>query len=631
MSIVLVAPYPDLIDTARETLAKSPYPVRILLGDLREGVLAAREAISDDNVHAIVSRGGTASLLRQSLTVPVFEIQVTGFDLLRAIYPHVRNRRKTAVVGYENVVSGARGIAETLGADLGCFLVDQDTHIERVVRDAIDWGAEVVVGDTVSVNTARSHGIASELVRSGPEAILLAVEAAGRFLGHMRDEVLRNKRLSIIMDHADRGVLYLAPDRRIELMNAQAERILKVPKERLLGLVLTADNAPDVLVAAVQRRDVNQLIQLNGRDYIVEVLEIQNDNGHAATLVFLQSSGRIRDLEGMIRRQLTPRGFVATYRFEMLVAHSPTFRKTVEKAVRYGKTDSTILLLGETGSGKEVFAQSIHNASSRKDGPFVAVNCGALPDTLLESELFGYAEGAFTGARKGGKQGLFEMAHTGTIFLDEVNDMSAVVQARFLRFLQEKQVMRVGDNRVYDVDARVIAACNTDLLEATETGHFRKDLYYRLKILDIEIPALRNRPEDIVPQFSSFLAQFSEKYRLECPSIPPRLLEAIGSCSWPGNVRQLRNFAEKASVLFSVEQSAEDTVDDLINELRPYKDTEHDESPQAAARSHTIGAATLKQIESSIIRETWQRNGRNVSATARELEIDRATVRKNLS
>jgi transcriptional regulator with PAS, ATPase and Fis domain len=621
MGVLLVAPYPDLVKTAEETLKNSPFTGRVVLGDLNAGLEAARKEINNGNADVVVSRGGTASLLRQNLTVPVFEIDVTGFDLIRAIYPHVQRNRRIAVVGYENVVSGARRIAEILSADLGYFLVDATKHIEEVVREARDWGADVVVGDTISINTARNQGLQCELVRSGPEAIRSTVEAAAQFMSHMREEVLRNKRLNMIMDHADRGVLYLAADDRVELMNKQSERILQTAKDQLVGLTLTAESVPKELALAVKNREQNQLIHLNGRDYIVEVVEIQNEGYHAATLVFLQSSGRIRNLEGLIRKQLVSRGLVATYHFDTMSAYNPLFRKTLEKAHKFSRTDSTILLLGETGSGKEVFAQSIHNASLRNDGPFVAVNCAALPDSLLESELFGYAEGAFTGARKGGKPGLFEMAHNGTIFLDEVNDMSDVVQARFLRVLQEKQVMRVGDNRVYDVDVRVVAACNTDLYKETESGRFRKDLYYRLRILDIEIPALRQRPEDIVPLFTAFLHEFAGKYGTTVPPLPQRLIDTVLAYPWPGNVRQLRNFAEKTSVLFSIEQDPEETLHDLIRELQV---TENGPAPIETE------ATTLKEIESSLIRDHWERNGRNISATARQLGIDRATVRKYL-
>lgn len=626
MNILLIAPYPDLVKTAGETLQNSPYQVRILLGDLQQGLEAAEKEIARNNTDIIVSRGGTASLLRRTLSVPVFEIHVTGYDLLRSIYPHARRGRKIAVIGYENVISGARSIADILTINLGYFLVHPERSIESVLREAGDWGAEIIIGDTISVHTARSHGLESDLVRSGPEAILHAVESAANFLGHMKNEILRNRRLSLIMEHSERGVIYLAEDACVELINSPAEKILRRSRDQLVGKKFSNDTFPTELVAAVQERSTNRLIRLDEKDFMVEVHEILTDGSLAATLVFLESSGRIRDLEGMLRRQMTSRGLIATYDFDTMIAKNSMFKQTVEKARRYSSTNSTILLLGETGSGKEVFAQSIHNASLRGDGPFVAVNCAALPDSLLESELFGYAEGAFTGAKKGGKPGLFELAHKGTIFLDEVNDMSNSVQARFLRVLQEKRVMRVGDNRVYDVDVRVIAACNKDIYEETEEGRFRKDLYYRLRVLDIEIPPLRKRPEDILPLFSTFLTYFNEKYGYPAQEISDHLVGAILNARWPGNVRQLRNFAEKVSVLFSLDQDHREIVNDLIRELRYGKSEQPDNESAPALRG-----TRLKSMNAAIIRNCWLENDRNISATARQLGIDRATVRKHLN
>ena len=246
---------------------------------------------------------------------------------------------------------------------------------------------------------------------------------------------------------------------------------------------------------------------MGDKDYIVEVYSLQSDIFHSSTIVFLQSTGAIRNKDVLIRKQMIHRGLTAASTFNSIFTKNTRFKKTIEKAQIYSKTISTILLLGETGAGKEIFAQSIHNASSRRDGPFVGVNCAALPDSLLESELFGYAEGAFTGARKGGKPGLFEIAHEGTIFLDEVNDMSKNVQARLLRVLQEKQVMRVGDNKIFDVDVRIIAASNKDLALEAEAGRFRIDLFYRLKVLDIEnCPAAvpdRGHPSSVYAFFKS--------------------------------------------------------------------------------------------------------------------------------
>lgn len=627
MSILFVAPYPDLVKIAEETLKDSLLPVQVVLGDLQSGVNRALKETVEGNTQIVISRGGTASMLRQNLSVPVFEIEVSGYDLLRAITPHTQRNQKVAVIGYENVISGAKSIAEILKIDLGYFLVTGDKHIEAVIRKAGEWGADVVVGDTISTKTAKNLGILSELVRSGPEAVLSAVDAAYKFLGHMNDEILRNKRFNLMMENADRGILYITADGYIEIANSEAVRILLRNQELLIGSRLTNDTYPAALVTAVKDQAINQLIKLNDKNYMIEVIQIYTEGIHAATLVFLQSSNRIKDLEVMMRQQMISRGLVAGYKFENLIAKNNIFKKTIEKARQYSTTNSTILLLGETGSGKEVFAQSMHNASARKDGPFVAVNCAALPDSLLESELFGYAEGAFTGAKKGGKTGLFELAHKGTILLDEVNEMSINMQARFLRVLQEKQIMRVGDDRLYDVDVRVIAACNKDLYAETESGKFRKDLYYRLKVLDIRIPSLNERKDDILPMFRAFIDYFKNKYNYNRISLPDKLEKAIISYDWPGNVRQLRNFSEKVSILFSLNQDSEEVAKDLLEDLS----TENNLKTLATEENQTNSSLTLKKAEAAMVYECWIKNDENISRTAMELDIDRATVRKYIN
>ena len=626
MKILLVAPYLDLVKTAEEALSQTPYQIRIVFGDLQEGLQAASGETIRNSPDVVISRGGTASLLRKNLTIPVFEIDVTIFDLLRVIYPHIRKQRKVAVVGYENVVNGARTLAQILEIELGYFLLDSQGDIETVIQAARDWGAEVLVGDAVSVKTARDRNWEAELIRSGPEAILSTVEAAARFYDHMQDEIIRNKRLNSILEHAEKGVLYLNSQGSVELINLKAEKILKLNRYQVVGHRFDSLPLPEVLTQAIREESHDKLIRIDEKDYLVDIHPLQSDIHHFSTLVFLQSAGYIRDMDILIRRQMVNRGLVANYTFGSIITEDARFRKTIEKAQQYSKTNSTILLLGETGVGKEMFAQSIHNASSRREGPFVGLNCAALPDSLLESELFGYAEGAFTGARKGGKPGLFETAHTGTIFLDEVNDMSKDVQARLLRVLQEKQVMRVGDNRIFDVDVRVIAASNKNLAMEAEEGRFRKDLFYRLKVLDIEIISLRERRKDIIPLFSIFLQQFMIKGSPVMEEIPDRLASCLLEYSWPGNIRELKNFAEKASVLLSLDSGNGDTLEDLVEELMRNIRDQRPEAPDELP-----AGKTLREKEAEFIRLCLEKNGNNLSLTARELGIDRATLRKKLT
>lgn len=630
MRILIVAPYIELVETCKNTLSDLPYEIQIAHGDLHTGLQVALREIENNSIDIVISRGGTANLLKSNLSVPVFEIEVSGYDLLRTIYPHILTENKIAVIGYPNIISGAKSISSILGISPIFYQIDSQTDIKEKIVTAGLEGAKIIVGDTISVNTAHENGIEGYIVKSGPESIISAVESAVSFYKHMQREILTNKRLGSIIEHTTQGVIYLSADNRIEMLNSKAEEILNVNRRQIIGEYISVGLIPEAFSKSFLNKAGNQLINLNGTDYFLEILPIYTAEVHAATLVFIQSSAHIKNIEGIIRQQLIRKGLVADYNFNSIIAKSQSYTNSIEKAICYSRTDSTILLLGETGSGKEVFAQSIHNASLRKNGPFVAVNCAALPDSLLESELFGYVEGAFTGAKKGGKAGFFEMAHKGTIFLDEINDMSSTVQARLLRVLQEKQVMRIGDNMVFDVDIRIIAACNKDLFAETENGNFRKDLYYRLNILDIEIAPLRNRREDILPLFNFYIKQFSRKYSMDEFQPTPELLQGIREFSWPGNIRQLRNFAEKVSVLASLKQNKDIILGELLDELNNPKELAGKKFRTLELSEADKRSKTLKELEQEIIIRTWEQNDHNISRTAKELDIDRVTLRKKL-
>ena len=231
-----------------------------------------------------------------------------------------------------------------------------------------------------------------------------------------------------------------------------------------------------------------------------------------------------------------------------LVANDPKTVDTLNRARKVAALDTTILLLGETGVGKEQFARFIYENSQRSEQSFISINCGAIPPTLIESELFGYERGAFTGAKREGKMGVFESADNGTVFLDEIGDLPLEMQVHLLRVLQEMQITRVGGTRSIPVNVRIIAATNRDLLDMVHKKTFREDLYYRLNVIPIEIPPLRERPGDVVPLVQTFLRETNKKYRFQ-KVFSPAALQAMQHYNWPGNVRELKNVVEQAVIL----------------------------------------------------------------------------------
>ncbi len=253
----------------------------------------------------------------------------------------------------------------------------------------------------------------------------------------------------------------------------------------------------------------------------------------------------LRDMKRVYKMVNKYTGMQARYNFDDLIGESDEMKRIVEYCQNIADSPSTVLIQGESGTGKEVLAQSIHNYSSRREGGFVAINCGAIPESLIESELFGYTEGAFTSARKGGKPGKFELANGGTLFLDEIGEMPLDMQVKLLRALQERSITRVGGDKAISLDVRIIAATNRNLLEQVREGKFRQDLYYRLSVIPVYIPPLRNRREDIPMLISFFLNLKSVKLRKQLPDMDNKQFKKLISYNWPGNVRELENYIEK--------------------------------------------------------------------------------------
>ncbi|MEH7483822.1 sigma 54-interacting transcriptional regulator, partial [Neobacillus drentensis] len=279
----------------------------------------------------------------------------------------------------------------------------------------------------------------------------------------------------------------------------------------------------------------NHVISFNDRKLIINNSSIVVKQKNIGEVTAFQDVTRIQALEQDIRKKIQKKGFSSKYSINDIIGQSPRIRDILHVMNKIAKTDRTVLILGENGTGKELFAHSVHQLSTRNNGPFIPVNFAGLPESLAESELFGYEEGTFTGAVRGGKQGLFELAHNGTIFLDEIGDASKNLQTLLLRVLQEKQVMRVGGRSIIPVNVRVIAATNKDLKKLVEEGCFREDLYYRLFVLPLRVPSLRERKEDIPELLTHFIKEFCQTK----PIISEEVMDGLVNYDWPGNVREL--------------------------------------------------------------------------------------------
>jgi sigma-54 dependent transcriptional regulator, acetoin dehydrogenase operon transcriptional activator AcoR len=292
-----------------------------------------------------------------------------------------------------------------------------------------------------------------------------------------------------------------------------------------------------------------------------------------------------------------------------------------------------VLIEGESGTGKELFAQAIHNQSNRRKGPFVAINCGAIPRELIGSELFGYAEGAFSGAKKGGNPGKFELASGGTLFLDEIGDMPFEQQVSLLRVIQEKKVTRIGSNQVVPVDVRIICASNKKLLDEIQKGNFRHDLYYRLNVVQITVPPLREHAEDIPELFQYFLAKIDEQWANDIQNMTPEVMKYLAEYNWPGNVRELENVVDRMYMMAAGNQI---TPEHLPLEICCPTPVEFLSSglnsalPSNNTDSRGKMKALINQVETDEIKTLLSKHRGNISKIARELGVSRNTVYRKI-
>lgn len=333
---------------------------------------------------------------------------------------------------------------------------------------------------------------------------------------------------------------------QLSLINQMACDALNIQKQTSIGQKISVvfKSHPQLLpLLNTPKKNSETVITLNDVKYYMKLnLFFQKKPGNI--LISLTSVDELRQTEGNARMQLHASGFSAKFQFSNIIGDSFELTNTIALAKLYARTNSNILITGETGTGKEIFAQAIHNASQHSGQSFVAVNFAALPENLVETELFGYDEGAFTGALKGGKSGLFEIAHNGTLLLDEIGEASLAVQAKILRTLEEREIIHVGGSKVIPVDVRIICATNSNLKAMVEKGTFRADLFYRIKVLNLQLHPLRSRPADICPLLHSMLHS-----RFAMSLITPKIESHLLEYTWPGNVREVRALAEYINML----------------------------------------------------------------------------------
>ncbi len=517
-------------------------------------VAHAREREQSQAVDAFVSAGSNAALLRGTLRAPVASIKVTGYDILVALRTARQMARRVAIITYGDTIAeldGVKGLLDIAIAQRAYrTLEDARQAFQALVAD----GYGVFIGSSIVVEQAELAGLQGILAYS-PASVRQGFQDAVELARAAQRDAARYDQLNGVLHNLQEAVLAVDTQGTVIALNSPMERVLGQQRQTLLGRRL-ADVHPELSLDDTLQsgaEDRQRVSQINRREWLTNRTLMRERGDVVGAMVTLYDATTIQAADTALRSQRkSGQRPGARWHFDQLQGDSPAFDRARASARRFAAVDKTVLVTGESGTGKELFAQAIHNASARHGRPFMAINCAAVPEALLESELFGHEEGAFTGARKGGKVGLLEAAHTGTLFLDEIGDMPVLLQTRLLRVLQEREVVRVGGVMPVPVDVRVIAATHQPLADLVAQRKFRADLYYRLNILRLQLPPLRERGDDAYALARVFTSRAlkAQGSRIDAAELLAPLAQRVRGYAWPGNVRELENVCERVAVVF---------------------------------------------------------------------------------
>lgn len=623
--IAIIATDKHLSDLAKQVMKKQADPVAVVAANYDTCLEHARRAVQN-GAKVLISRGAYTDKLRNSgVDVPVVDIPISGYNVAMMLAQAREISKRIAVVGFEDLglVKGVVSLGPILGLAVQVFMVTSHAEIKGQVAAARSQGFQVIVGSYRAAVEARGLGLNGFFVQSSRAEVEQAFFEAGKVLTALRYEREWGETFKMILDSIDDGMIFIDRQKQILHCNETLGRQLGIPPASTLNKpVETVLPNPRFLERLEQPgRKVGEIYEFRGLSYVCNLVPVEINSELIGTVATFQEVAHWQNVEHAIRRNLFHKGHVTKYTFADIIGQSRPIQQVVELAKQYALVDSTILIQGETGTGKEILAQSLHSLSPRRQGPFVAVNCASIPENLLEAEFFGYVEGAFTGARKSGKSGLFELAHNGTIFLDEIGEISPHIQSRLLRVLEERQVMRIGDDKVLPVNVRVIAATNQDLHCLIRKGQFREDLYYRLNILNLSLPPLRQRKEDIPLLARYFLAKAAQTYGKQAPALTAEVVSMFVEHDWPGNIRELRNAMERMVITFSGLEINREMVLRILGEAwsRDWQSS----WPEMATDS-------VKSLEIRSIRRVLVETDNNIAKSARRLGISRSTLYRKL-
>jgi len=549
-SVIGIIGFPKTIDIARKVAKsyKNQAVFRFITGALEDAITLIKQE-EKKGLDIIIAGPGNSELLQKNLKIPIVPFYTTTRDLIEAILKAKEVSNDIAMVLSEKEPFDQEFFETLLHIKLHLYYCKTISEYKEACLKIRAKGYQVLIGGSYAIEGAKSIGIKGIFSFDNREILNSAIKKAITLLKHDNLQKEKITQMNILLQESSEGLFILDKKNRITFFNDVGENKFNIPKISAIGKdFATFFTGFDPDQDFSEKAD-EIITKRDGQDVILRFHPVVVNHQTKGMVVNATQVREIEETEKRIRKSIHKKGFNAKYTFESLVGSDEVFLKCIEISKTYSRSDFPVLIYGETGTGKEVFAQAIHNHSYRRDFAFVAINCATLPAELIESELFGYEKGAFTGAQTQGKIGLVELAHRGTLFLDEICSMSYHLQAKLLRLVQEKEFIRIGGKTVTPVDIRIISATNTNLGEAISEGKFRQDLYYRLNTFFLRLPPIRERKKDIVILFLHSIEQRKPELSAFLNENSDLLFQELSRLPFSGNIRELQTLAERFAIL----------------------------------------------------------------------------------
>lgn len=593
--------------------------------------ISLAKKLESNGIDAILTGKANYIQIKDKVDIPIVSFKVTFVDMINAFKEAKKYKCKRVVIAYSSFDDFELNF-EILSDFFGIKIIQLSYMTRDELEDKLisikEKGISVVIGTTLAVEICNAIGIIGIEIYSVQNVIMNSVDKAIEVVRILRDDQSKEMSNKAILNYAYEGIISINEFGRIEVFNDAAAKILNINQLPVNGEHI--DNFLSALKLSntlkTGKKEINNIEKIGDVQVAINKIPIIIKEQIVGVVATFQDVNFINELGRTVKKSIKANGFYARHNFVDLIGKNQSFIDVVNISKKYAKSDLPILIEGETGTGKELFAQSIHNFSMRQNYPFVAINCASLPENLLESELFGYEQGAFTGASSNGKKGLFEIADGGTLFLDEINSIPKSFQVKLLRAIEEREIIKVGGKKIIPVDIRIIASTNTCIKSLIKKNSFREDLYYRIGTLKIVIPPLRERIDDLPYLIRALSYELSTIVDSELETVYIKIWNELKNYHFSGNIRELKSILQRFFILLD-ENRIDDRnyIDYLINSCL-------DEvfSDQAQINNHNVTNLAIIDTEKNIMINLLNQYGNNKTLVANHLGIGRNTLYRKL-